>query len=80
MSKHRCLLAVTAVAMTFAAGIASSQTTSLSFLTPLPARFVEPAPTTGFCQQPALSGRRCPPTLVYSGPSSGGPCRPSIQR
>lgn len=73
MVKHLCTLTATVVATTFAAGIASSQTTSPSFLTPLPSRFVAPAPTTGFCGQLALSGRRCPPVLVYSGPSSGGP-------
>lgn len=72
MTKHLCILAAAAVATTFGAGLASSRTTSRSFLTPLTARFVAPAPTTGFCGQLA-AGRRCPPVLVYSGPSSGGP-------
>lgn len=72
MVKHLCTLAAAVVATTFAAGIASSQTTSPSFLTRLPARFVAPAPTTGFCGQLALAGRRCPPVLVYSGRSYGG--------
>lgn len=72
MVKHLCILTAV-VATTLAAGIASSQTTSQSFLTPLPARFVAPPSTTGFCGQLALVGRRCPPVVVYGGPSSGGP-------
>ena len=72
MTKHVWILIGAAAATTLATGIASSQTTPRSFLTPLPARFVAPAPDTVFCRDLAQSGRRCPPVLVYSGPSSGG--------
>jgi len=77
ITKHLLMLS-SAVALTaITAGTASSQTsptspppaTTRAFLAPLPARFVVPSTDSRFCTE--LSGRRCPPVLVYGGAAGG---------
>jgi hypothetical protein len=69
MLRVSCAIALTVMA----AGTASSQTspgslpattTTLTFLSPLPSRYVIPSTTATRCREP---GRRCPPILVYGG-------------
>jgi hypothetical protein len=73
ITKHVLMLSCAVALTAMAAGAASSQTSprlsatppAVTFLSPLPSRFVVPSTTATPCRE--QPGRKCPPILVYGG-------------